>query len=303
MGTERARLEEGGDWRREVEEEGGGAGRATKGGWKVRLAGGPTGRSLPAPSLALEPLPLFLPASAQREVREIWRLESSGFWGHGLQKWKVVITDLQAFLPCSCFHSELVSHCLPLEKKCKSLRGNSSPTCTFTWAPLLLAGQVLCLCSGPKPFHVPQNSVLSALPSPPVIVPTLQGQQNSLESPLCPHPAAATFNCLPLTASNPLVRHLHPIVHSIYSWWAIHDSMPPSVSSSYPVSQQHFKQGAAPFPWDTAGSLCKLLLSLLFSQTLNLRFSLSDFCPTLLHEAFGNTQTQSRQSQLERGGW
>lgn len=71
-----------------MEEEGGGAGRATKGGWKVRLAGGPTGRSLPAPSLALEPLPLFLPASAQREVREIWRLESSGFWGHGLQKWK-----------------------------------------------------------------------------------------------------------------------------------------------------------------------------------------------------------------------
>lgn len=170
--------------------------------------------------------------------------------------------------------------CLPLGKKWKSLGRNSSPTCTCTWAPLPLTGQVLCLCSGPKPFHVPQNSVPSALLSPPVTVPTLQGQLHSLGSPLCPHPAAATFfNCLPRTASNPSVRHLHPIVHSIYSWWAIRDSMPPSVSSSYPVSQQHFKQGSAPFPWDTAGSLCKLLLSLLFSQTLNLRFSLSDFCP------------------------
>nr|XP_036850563.1 uncharacterized protein LOC118967658 isoform X2 [Manis javanica] len=148
MGTERARLEEGGDWRREVEEEGGGAGRATKGGWKVRLAGGPTGRSLPAPSLALEPLPLFLPASAQREVREIWRLESSGFWGHGLQKWKVVITDLQAFLPCSCFHSELVSHCLPLEKKYPS-----SPE----WDTLQPSLQSLLWKPQASPPHLPTN--------------------------------------------------------------------------------------------------------------------------------------------------
>lgn len=88
MGGERAR--------RRREETGGGSrrrggrrgGRRTTGGWKVRLAGGPAGSSLPSSrASALALLPLFLLASAPRKARDP-RLGSSGLREGRLQKWK-----------------------------------------------------------------------------------------------------------------------------------------------------------------------------------------------------------------------
>ena len=89
-GGEKARLEEGGDRRRE-QEEGREAGRAVRprvGGRCALLRGGRTAASRRPGPPPWHPYPVFLPASALRQVRGARRLGSSGPREGCWQKWK-----------------------------------------------------------------------------------------------------------------------------------------------------------------------------------------------------------------------
>ena len=90
-GGEQARLEEGGDWRREREEEGrrGGGWEGDPGWVEGAPRWGARGPQPPrAPGLLSGAPTLFLPASTLRQVREARRLGSSGPREGCWQKWK-----------------------------------------------------------------------------------------------------------------------------------------------------------------------------------------------------------------------